>query len=113
LSALRSADDVLVVVDFQREVAFEGRAEVRRLHRLSVRVTDAGAEPEGVRAAAVGRRRQRRGEVGHELRSGEAAHLVERGEAVAGHLQERQRVRVGGNGGIDGVDGGAPMLEPL
>ena len=62
--------------------------------------------------AAVGRRRQRRREVGHELRSGEATHLVERREAVAGHPQERKRVRVAGKGGIDGVDGAA-LLEPL
>ena len=50
-------------------------------------MVDAWSEPERVGLAAVGRSRQRDGEVGDELRPGEATGLVVRVQAVARHSQ--------------------------
>ena len=87
------------------EVALERRAEVGGLDRPAVRVADVRPQPEGVRPAAVGRRRERDGEVGHELRARDAARLVVGDEAVVRHAEDRPRGRVVGDGRVDRVDG--------
>ena len=114
LPALRAADELVVVARGgpERKVAFERGAKVRRPHRPAGRVADAGAEQEGVRLAAVRRIRQRRREVGHELRSGRTAGLVERRKTVSGHPQEGRHVRVAGKGDVDVVDE-VPLLGPI
>ena len=70
------------------EQALEGRLDVLAGHRLAVGELDPRAQRELVGAAVVGRRRHRRGEVGHDRRALGAARALEADEPVVGDDQE-------------------------
>ena len=94
------ADDCSVVerVVGDDDRPLERTAEVLRLDEAAVRVTDAGAEAKRVGTAAIGGRRNREREVGHQLAPVDAAHAAKADEPVV--RQDRRR----GDPVVDGVD---------
>ena len=92
-----AADDVgervaVVGVGSQDQVALERPAEVLRANQLAVRVADPAPQLERVGGAAVGRGRQRHGQVGHQLHRAATTHPLVGGQAVVGERQDALEV---------------------
>src|ERR1044071_6102309 len=76
------AEERAVVVVVDHDGPFDRPPDVLRPYESTGRVADAGTKPERVGATGVGRRRQREGEVGHELASVRPACAPEADETV-------------------------------
>ena len=89
--ASRGADDAVVVrhLEPDPEVALERRAEVGGPHRLPFEYRMPGLSWKVYDLPPSGRRRQRDGQIRHELRPGDTGHLVEGDEPVVRHPQVR------------------------
>ena len=94
----------------QLELAGERASEVGSADRASVGVVDALAEMERVARASRGRKRERRGEVGHELRACGTAGVAQTGQAVVGGGKHRSRKAR--DPGIDRVEALPEHHEP-
>ena len=86
------AEDALVVggTGAEAELALDAAAEVRRPHGRAVGVPDARAQRERVRRAAVGRARQRNGQVRDERAPQRAVCFAERDQSVVDGGERRR-----------------------